>query len=94
MGRLGPGWETPVLPTILLLGDENHHGPGEINVFCTLCIKNMTGLTAADIIANASNIRKSNQITLRAMITLPHLDDLAEGDGRTFNRLDALSTHF
>ena len=62
------------------------------NVYlCTLCIKNMTGLTAADNSANASNIRKINQITLRAR---PHLDDLAGGDGRRFLRLDALSAHF
>ena len=61
---------------------------------CTLCIKNITGLMAADISANASNIRKINQITLRAVITRPHLDDLAGGDARRFIRLDALSAHF
>lgn len=55
----------------------------------------MTGLTAADISANASNIRKINQITLRAMITPPQLEGLvAEGGGRSFFLLDALSAHF
>ena len=85
----------PTLPSgyniVSLQCYENIHS----NMYtCTLCMKNITGLMAADISANASNIRKINQITLRAVITRPHLDDLAGGDGRRFIRLDALSAHF